>query len=453
MAIPTKPFFGLRGTGDWVTDQRPKNWREQMLFLSPNGMASLTALTSQMKNRKVDDPEYNWWTKKTALQASHLNGIFTDAGLLSAYTGNASAGTTLYVRLRNDLSVAPIQNADENQKNYRVGMQVNLTKIETLSVIGNHANDVTAKITAQPAGSGASSYLTINLLQSDPQTDATGLAAATYVLVTGNINEEGAERPRSVVYDPTKYFNYTQIFRTPLEITRTAKLTRLRTQSAYEEAKREALEYHMIEMERAFLFGIKTENTGTDGKPERTTQGFVNFIKENCPNNIQDFANHTGEFDGETWTNAGLDFLDKYFEELFRFGDTEKLAYVGSLAMQAINKSILDHGSTRYQINAETRGFGIRVVNLITPFGEVAMKTHPLLTQSDDSRRRMIILEPKQLSYNFITDTMFKTDNLKEGGANSADALKEEYLTEAGLSYDLPDTGMVLDNIGRDNTP
>ena len=50
-------FLGIRGTGSWVTDQRPKNWRESILFLYPNGMAPLTALTAKMPSQKVDDPE------------------------------------------------------------------------------------------------------------------------------------------------------------------------------------------------------------------------------------------------------------------------------------------------------------------------------------------------------------------------------------------------------------
>ena len=35
---------GLRGTGDWATDERPKNFREMILWRNPNGMAPLTAL-------------------------------------------------------------------------------------------------------------------------------------------------------------------------------------------------------------------------------------------------------------------------------------------------------------------------------------------------------------------------------------------------------------------------
>ena len=41
-------FAGLRGTGDWGTDERPKNFRERILWLDPNGMTPLTGLMSMM---------------------------------------------------------------------------------------------------------------------------------------------------------------------------------------------------------------------------------------------------------------------------------------------------------------------------------------------------------------------------------------------------------------------
>lgn len=55
----TTGFLGMRGTGDWVTDQRPMNWRQQILKLYPNGSAPLTAILSMMGSQKVDDPQSN----------------------------------------------------------------------------------------------------------------------------------------------------------------------------------------------------------------------------------------------------------------------------------------------------------------------------------------------------------------------------------------------------------
>ena len=51
------PFLGMRGTGDWATDQRPKSWREGILYLYPNGQAPLTAIMSKLRSERCDDPE------------------------------------------------------------------------------------------------------------------------------------------------------------------------------------------------------------------------------------------------------------------------------------------------------------------------------------------------------------------------------------------------------------
>lgn len=57
-------FAGLRGTGSWGTDERPKNFREMILWRNPNGSAPLTALMGKMKTEKVDDPEFAWWEEE-----------------------------------------------------------------------------------------------------------------------------------------------------------------------------------------------------------------------------------------------------------------------------------------------------------------------------------------------------------------------------------------------------
>lgn len=52
-------FLGMRGTGDWATDERPMNWRQGILLLYPNGSAPLTAILSKMGEQKVDDAQFH----------------------------------------------------------------------------------------------------------------------------------------------------------------------------------------------------------------------------------------------------------------------------------------------------------------------------------------------------------------------------------------------------------
>ena len=54
---------GLRSTSsDYHNDdERPRNFREAILWLDPNGMTPITALSAKMKKETTDDPEINWW--------------------------------------------------------------------------------------------------------------------------------------------------------------------------------------------------------------------------------------------------------------------------------------------------------------------------------------------------------------------------------------------------------
>ena len=419
-------FLGMRGTGDWATDERPYNWRQGILFLYPNGSAPLTAILSKMGEESVDDAQYNWWTKTLASQRAAITGVYTSVNLSSAYTSGGTAGQTIYFKM-----------AEASADQFRVGHQVLLRDASDLTV------DVNAKVTAV-VKNGASSYIAAKLLEADDNSSAGDLSNCDTALIIGNINPEGGATPDALAYDPTKLYNYTQIFRTSLEITRTAKKTRLRTADAYKEAKREALEIHSIEMEKAFLFGVKSENTGANGKPERTTQGVISCIKENAATNVFDYVSDT-DYSGLTWMQGGEDWLDAKLEVLFRYGATEKLAFCGSGALLAIQR--LAKAGGQIQLTPTSTSYGIKVVQWITPFGAINLKTHPLFSYETTNRNMMLIIEPPKLKYRYIDDTQFKKDQQDAG----TDGSKDEYLTECGLEFHHPSTFGIFTGMNTDN--
>jgi hypothetical protein len=60
----------------------------------------------------------------------------------------------------------------------------------------------------------------------------------------------------------------------------------------------------------------------------------------------------------------------------------------------------------------------------------------------------MVIFEPKNIKYRYITDTTFHADDEKHGH-NRYDGKKEEYLTEAGLEFHFPQGWAWLNGIGK----
>ena len=423
-------FLGMRGSGDWAVDQRPKNWREMILYLYPNGSAPLTAMLAKMRSERTDDPEFNWWTKTLATQAGAITGIYTDIALGTAYVSGGVLGSTVYVKM-----------AEATADELREGHQV------LLRDASDYAVDVNAKVTSV-VKNGASSYAGVELLEADDNSSNGDLSDADRLVIIGNLNAEGATMPDAIGYDPVKWYNYTQIFRTPLEITRTARRTRLRTGDAYKEMKREALEIHSIEMEKAFLWGVRSERTGANGKPERTTSGLIPAIIAN--GTADDFSVNT-DYTGDTWLASGEDWLDEQLEVIFRYGRTEKLAFAGSGALLGINR--LAKNSGFMQITPQTTSYGIQVTSWVTPFGTIHIKTHPLFSFETTNRNSMVIFEPENLNYRYIDDTSFYKEGEKQNtGYTRKDATTEEFLTECGLEYHHPVGFGYLNGFNTDNS-
>ena len=429
--MPSLPFLGLRGSEDFVADARPKHWREGILRLYPNGKAPLTALTSFLTSEKVDDPEFNWWIKGLPTQSGAIAGVFTASAMEGgdAYGSGGEAGDTVYVKLTAD-------KARECKAGHVVVLRA--SNIPQMTCVG-HVRNVTV--------AGANSYLTVVLIEDDVNGGIIGdLSDADFFEIIGSAYEEGAPRPGAVAYDPKKVSNLTQIFRNSLDQTRTARKTRLRTGDQYKEAKRECLELHSIEMEKAWLWGVPYEDVGeVEGKPRRFTGGLLHFIKTHAPENVAGFLQ---ENPTAKWEDYGKFWLDTKLEQIFRYGDDEKLMLCGSGAVLAINR--LAEAIGTYNISATTTSFGMNVWQFITPFGKINLKTHPLFSYVPQNRNMGVILEPKRLKYRYIDDTFFKGDDReRKGGGTGADKLSEEFLTEAGLEFHHPNTCGIFYQLGE----
>ncbi len=425
-------FLGMRGTGDWVTDQRPLNWRQQILYLYPNGMAPLTAILSMMGSESVDDPQFHWWTQEQSAVGGAVAGIYTLPDLSAAYATGGVAGDVLYVQVTTTLA-----------NRIREGHQILLRDASDWSV------DVVGKITGVTRGT-VNSVLAVRLLEDDDNSTSHDLSDCDTFKIIGNINPEGGVMPDAIALNPTKVYNYTQIFRTPLSITRTARKTKLRTGDQYQKAKSEALEMHSWEMELAFLWGIRTENIGDNGKPERTTMGVINFIRQYAAANCDDYTTNA-TYAGQTWAAGGETWFKNMLEQIFRYGAGEKLCLCGSGFLLGIDALAMAGGQINLQPAQKTYGMEIR--QWITPFGTLNMKTHPLFSYDATTRNMGVILEPKEITYKYIDDTQFYGESNKkehpEGyGQQRVDGTNEEYLTECGLEFGLPQKCAVLNGVG-----
>jgi Family of unknown function (DUF5309) len=426
-------FLGMRGTGDWGTDVRPKNFRQGILYLYPNGDTPLTGMLSMMDEKSIDDPEFAWWTEALAAQGGVVTGVFTNTGLSTAYVSGGVTGQVLYFKM-----------AQAAAEEFRKGHQVLLRDSDKPDV------DVNGKV-LEVMRNGANSFLAVRLLEPDDNGATTDLSDCDWAQINGSVNPEGGPMPDPVSYDPTKVFNYTQIFRDSLSITGTAMETFLRTEDEYKKKKRQTLQYHSIQMERAFMWGQRFEGIGENGKPERTTMGLINFIRTYAPTNVSNYPTNAA-YTGKTWLapDGGEHWLDTQLELLFRFGSSEKMAFAGSGAILGLNRLAKTAG--RINLEPKSVAYGLQVMQWITPFGTVYLKIHPLFSYDVATRNSIVLFEPSRLTYVYMRnrDTKFFPDDGKHG-ATRIDGINEEYLTECGLMMEHPITSMYLTGVGLNN--
>ncbi len=384
---------------------------------------------------KAQESHDNWWTQEQTAVGGAVAGIFTLPDLSVAYVAGGVIGSVLYVQVTTVLA-----------NRIREGHQILLRDASDYRV------DVVGKVTGVTRG-GVNSVLAVKLLEADNNSPDNDLSNCDTFKIIGNINPEGGEMPDAIALNPSKVYNYTQIFRTPLSITRTARKTRLRTGDQYQKAKSEALEMHSWEMELAFLWGIRTENIGDNGKPERTTMGAINFIRQYAAANCDDFTLNA-TYAGQTWLTGGEVWLDNLLEQIFRYGATEKLCLCGSGFLLGIQRLARARGFI--DLNPVPKVYGMDIRQWVTPFGSVSFKTHPLFSYDPTTRNMGVILEPKEMTYKYIDDTSFYNESSakthSEGyGQRRVDGTNEEYLTECGLEFGLPQKCAVLNGVGLDN--
>lgn len=387
--------LGLRGTGNFATDERPKNFRESILFRDPQGDAPIFALMGRTKKRTVDDPEFNWWDEPQDLVRLRVNGalvagdttIVVDSLDPSVSSPTLNYGTATHLKPGDLLMVEPVADAAAFAPEV----------IEVVAV----ASDTTFTVSRGAAG-----------------TTAAAIANDLYLLLIGSAYAEGTDAPDAVSRNPLKYYNYTQIFKNTYELTKTTDVTHLRTGDAWSNDKKRKMFDHSRGIELALLFGQRSETTGTNGKPKRTMGGLRQYI-----------GNQYVYSSGTTWFDL-VDRISPVFNYASSAGE-ERAAFVGNGALNAINKILAADTHAEIQWGGGSKVYGMNFRELICPQGRILLKTHPLMSRNSLYTNAMFILDMSSLNYVTLPgrDTKVKDDIQTDG----EDVRRGFIQTECGL--------------------
>jgi hypothetical protein len=371
----------MKSTADFAANERPQNWRAGILLNTPRNNAPLYALTSMMGSESTDDPTFNWWEEDVQMFGFNVSA-------------NVGTGDTTIPLVKGGtmLKTGDMLKVSGSGEGMRVVAVLSDTQVTVTRAMG-------------PTGSAAGTAATITA------------ASDSKLLFVGSAYREGAPRANGTSYNPVNKNNVTQIFRDPVELTRTAQKTNYRTGDAWKNDRRRASHKHALGIERAMWLGVRYE-TMEAGQPLRFTDGFLSFIPAANIKNV-----------GKTTAGqVTMTELESYMAGIFATGSSEKVAW-GSVATMIIINQIVRLNS-HYNWGPGEKEYGVDVKRLYTPAGTLVFMQHPLFGQQGQFMAQdLVIMDTANLKYRYITDTVL----LKDRGDRGQDGDTEEYLTECGL--------------------
>ena len=383
---------GLRTTDNFATDERPKNFREFILFRNPNGSAPITALMAKARSESVDDPEFSWWDEPNDILRLQVNGAV------------AASGTLITIDSSDPSASAP-GNRWATANHLVPGDMLLVEKTET-ATYDNEVVMVRSVISSTQfivdRGVGG--------------TTAATLPDDSYLTKIGTAFGEGSAAPRSSSRNPLKQYNYCQIFKTTYALSETVARTRARTGDPQKNDKKRKAFDHARDIEFALMFGTRYETTDDDGNPLRTMGGLRYLL----PSSQQKIYGGTATF------STFLDDVYPVFDFDTEAGD-ERIVFCGNGFLNEMNKMAKNNGTMYF--GDTIKMFGMNLRQLVLPQGTLYLKTHPLMNRHARYTNSAFILDPTAMIWRYMRDTKSK-ENIQ---GNDEDSRKGMWLTEAGL--------------------
>ena len=367
----------MKTTNTVLQNRRIIDMSKNIAMLEPDA-APLTALLKNIGSQQADNPKFEWLETELAARWDAVNN---GAGYLSADT-SIVVDNGAYFSV-NDIVKVP-----------RTGEVMLVTAISTN---------------------------TLTVTRGYGETSAAALVDNDPLVIIGNVNKEGGTARAYKTTGEYVVYNLTEIFKTTVSLSDTLDKSKLYGGGDRNfQRKIKGIE-HMVDIERAFLFGERKEDT-SGGEIKRTTRGLNTFLTQNRV----DAGGGLTEQEFETFCQAG-----------FRYGSKKKILLASPILVTAINM----FGRAKLQTVSKEKTYGISMTNYISAHGELYIAKHNLLEGAVYGGYG-ILIDPDNIKYRNLNgrDTKLKTDTQ----APDMDGWQDEYITEAGLQVVLPKTHAVL---------
>lgn len=357
----------------------------KIFYLDPSA-APFTLLTERAGNKGTSNPKFEWYEKS-----------------LRPKTVTSTLATT---------NGATLDASDDNVLRVR-------------DVIMNVSTGEAALVTAQ---ANATSYTVVRNLQAQGG-GFTTTSGQTW-LVIGSANIEGADVGIPDEWKETHKFGLTQIFRTPFGSTRTREATDTYIGQTRPRLRAEEAIAHALDIERAFMFGVRSDGT-TAGTLSgyRTTGGFTYYANQNV---LALAGAALSEPDLEVW-------LESVFAHVAS-GDSRVL-----FCSPAVVTAFDQLAAERIRLVPSDKTYGIAVKQFLTSHGTLNIVKHRLLDGSLYDAGAFAV-DPKMLSLRTLSGGSTKL--LMDRQGPGVDGWIDEYLSEVGLQLTNPEVHGTITGVG-----
>ncbi len=438
-----------------VASYKSMNSRRKIFYQFPTGAAPLMGLLSMLPSEDTDKPEFGWWERRFPV----LRGQSVATGTAPFQNGDGTALT--------DGGSGVTLTADTE---YRVVMvstaQFKATHVAEFRSFDNQTVSFTFRGTV-------TAIISATVLKFRPYATYTGVKNTTstnfgkVIAIIGTANPEGAKSGSGIIQFPVNPTNYTQIFRTAFNLTRTSLKGGLLFDKSgpYKNMAWENGLRHMVEMEKAFIFGEKhtvavTDSETGDVTPETVTGGVIWYLGvweaadsiyrggSGAPAVTSNADDLKRIIDLSATGALSADAYRTYISRLFRKTNDkayEKLCLCGGTFLEVVNKLFEREIVRTVALQEKTRNWEFIVHSHTTLRGTVHYKVHPLFDEDPDLQGTALFLDMGNLRYRPLSDS--DTVFLKGRQANDRDARKDEWLTEAGLELRFPESCMYIKGV------
>lgn len=374
---------GMRTTKNINQDRRVVDMSKSIALLQPS-KAPLITLTKRLATETTYNPIFHWLEDDLVARWDAINNA----------AGYDNVATSIVVDTGDLFNVGDIVKVPRTEEI----MRVTAVSTNTLTVVRGYGTTAAAA-----------------LVDNDP------------LVIIGNAFKEGSLSASPKTGLTSTVFNYTQIFKTAVQVSKTQEASKLYGGSdrAYQR-KKKGIE-HAVDIERAAWFGEKSEHVSGE-EIIRTTGGVLGFISATCE--TYDASNSLTEDN----------FEKEFLEDLFKYGSDKKTMFCSSRVISVINS----WGRDKLQTVVGEDTYGLAIMKYVSAHGELLLVKHPLFEGAVYGKMG-VALDLENVKYRPLEgrDTKLET-NIQP---NDADYYLDQYLTEAGFMIKLPKTHGIIKNV------